>query len=286
MLPDKVVLLSVCHAALVVLHDALRALVGEEFEAFEPSGTMTDSSHSSASSDSTTPLSPDHPLTHVSPTLTPTRALFHHRTARMTGDELGDEDTDKDREMRVWARMVRERAASGPLGLGYEALRHRELAVGEDQVPSTFEVGQSSRSMPERQGAERVSAFRQPTLTTWVDLEDDRVYTDILIYPPIVPVRTSPSLEWSSSSLPIFLSSPVVPSPIASSVATLTATISVDEDQFLEVGAQSGVVRDEIFSQRYMFRSLEREQERVAVTFGALWRPLLVLEAWARQTDA
>ncbi|GKD50151.1 hypothetical protein Tco_1279127 [Tanacetum coccineum] len=33
----------------------------------------TDSSHSSASLDSTTPLSPDHPLTHVSPTPTSTR---------------------------------------------------------------------------------------------------------------------------------------------------------------------------------------------------------------------
>ncbi|GJX09659.1 hypothetical protein Tco_0199518 [Tanacetum coccineum] len=31
----------------------------------------------------------------------------------------------------------------------------------------------------------------------------------------------------------------------------------------------SGAVREEIFSQRYQFRSLEYEQERVAVTFGA-----------------
>ncbi|GJV00142.1 hypothetical protein Tco_1329412 [Tanacetum coccineum] len=84
----------------------------------------TNSSHSSASLDSTAPLSPDHPLTHVSPTPTPTRALFHRRTARMTmhaqpvispshstrvteaidlsnsafrkseEDELGDKDTD------------------------------------------------------------------------------------------------------------------------------------------------------------------------------------------------
>ncbi|GKC65697.1 hypothetical protein Tco_1098295 [Tanacetum coccineum] len=105
-------------------------------------------------------------------------------------------------------------------------------------------------------------------------------------------------------------------------MATLTATISVDEDQFLEVGAQlelhrsilydhtqhldvlpptliadidkdvrelytrPGVGRDEIFSQRYRFRSLEREQERVAVTFRSLWRPVLALEAWAGQTDA
>ncbi|GKG14396.1 hypothetical protein Tco_0353996, partial [Tanacetum coccineum] len=38
---------------------------------------------SSASSDSTTPLSPDHPLTHVSPTPTPTRVSLHRKTARM-----------------------------------------------------------------------------------------------------------------------------------------------------------------------------------------------------------
>ncbi|GKB25208.1 hypothetical protein Tco_0864609 [Tanacetum coccineum] len=59
-------------------------LMGEEFEAVEPSGTRIISSHSPASLNSTTPLSPDHPLTHISPTPTPTRSLFHHRTAGMT----------------------------------------------------------------------------------------------------------------------------------------------------------------------------------------------------------
>ncbi|GJW05507.1 hypothetical protein Tco_1564363 [Tanacetum coccineum] len=44
----------------------------EEFEASEPSDTRITSSHSSASSDSTAPLSPDHPLTQTSPTPTPT----------------------------------------------------------------------------------------------------------------------------------------------------------------------------------------------------------------------
>ncbi|GKG62702.1 hypothetical protein Tco_0636433, partial [Tanacetum coccineum] len=57
--------------------------MSEEFEAFEPSGTRTVSSYSSVSSDSTASLSPDHPLTHVSPTPTSTRVSFHHRTARM-----------------------------------------------------------------------------------------------------------------------------------------------------------------------------------------------------------
>ncbi|GJX49603.1 hypothetical protein Tco_0276448 [Tanacetum coccineum] len=47
-------------------------LIGEEFEAFKPSSTRTISSYSSASSDSTAPLSPGHPLTHSSPTPIPT----------------------------------------------------------------------------------------------------------------------------------------------------------------------------------------------------------------------
>ncbi|GJW81139.1 acidic mammalian chitinase-like protein [Tanacetum coccineum] len=58
-------------------------LMSEEFEASEPSGTRTVSSYSPVSSDSTAPLSTDHPLTDVSPNPTPTRVLFHHRTARM-----------------------------------------------------------------------------------------------------------------------------------------------------------------------------------------------------------
>ncbi|GJY22806.1 hypothetical protein Tco_0396464 [Tanacetum coccineum] len=36
-----------------------------------------------------------------------------------------------------------------------------------------------------------------------------------------------------------------------------------------ELFTRSGAVRDEIFSQRYRLRSLEHEQERTVVTFGA-----------------
>ncbi|GKF62585.1 hypothetical protein Tco_0182639 [Tanacetum coccineum] len=75
------------------------------------------------------------------------------------------------------------------LGLGYEALRHHKLVVGEGEMPSTFEVGHGSRFMPEHEGVERISAFRQPTLVTWVDHEDGRVYIDIPTYvPPVAPV--------------------------------------------------------------------------------------------------
>ncbi|GJW11264.1 hypothetical protein Tco_1577091 [Tanacetum coccineum] len=55
---------------------------------------------------------------------------------------------------------------SAPLGLGYGALRHRELALDEDRVYSMFEVGQGSGSAPKSEKPEKVSASRQPTLTT------------------------------------------------------------------------------------------------------------------------
>nr|GEU44990.1 hypothetical protein [Tanacetum cinerariifolium] len=296
--------------------------MGEEFKDSEPLGSRTVPSHSSASSDSTAPLSLDHLLTHVLPTPTPNRASFHRRTARMTvraqpamspdhsaivaeamtlsnlavyskGDELGEEDTEEDgedessytnneREMsedegpglegkeeetipegQQQAVMAADTTVDEPLGLGYRELRRRELAVREDQVPSTFEVGQRSRSVPKHKGVD----------------------------------RTPPSLKWSSGSLPISSSSLVVPSPIASPVATSTATISIDEDQFLEVGrsidrdvkelyTRPGAVKDEIFSQMYRFKSLEREQERATMTFSAIWRPILALKACAGQTNA
>nr|GEX11521.1 hypothetical protein [Tanacetum cinerariifolium] len=100
----------------------------------------------------------------------------------------------------------------------------------------------------------------QPTLsqgTTWIDPEDDMVYIDVLVYPPPAPpVQTPPSLEWTSSLLLISPSPSVIPSPVSSPMisltipllitshmATLVATISVDEDQFIEVGAQLELYR-------------------------------------------
>nr|GFA57852.1 hypothetical protein [Tanacetum cinerariifolium] len=51
-------------------------------------------------------------------------------------------------------------------GLGYGSLRHQELVLEDDHVYSTFEVGQDTGSAPEPERSERVSSFRQPTLTT------------------------------------------------------------------------------------------------------------------------
>ncbi|GJU43224.1 hypothetical protein Tco_1200490 [Tanacetum coccineum] len=191
-------------------------------------------------------------------------------------------------------------------------------------------VGQDSGSAPEPERPERVSASRQPTLTTWTDPKDGMVYIDVPAYlPPAPHVQRPPSPEWSSSSLPISPAPSIVHSPISSPMIPLTVPSPVatpataETEGFLtKLGAQvemqgglihdhvvrleelsptlferydrdigdlftmSGAVRDEIFSQRYRFRSLEHEHERVAVTFGAFWRPVLALESWAGQTDA
>ncbi|GKE63836.1 hypothetical protein Tco_1514203 [Tanacetum coccineum] len=110
--------------------------------------------------------------------------------------------------------------------------------------------------------------------------------------------------EWTSGSLPISPSPSNDPSPISSPMTPLTipspvaTPAAVETEGFVtELGAQvqmdirelfarSGAVKEEILSQRYRFRSLKYEQERVAVTFGAIWRPVLTLEAWVGQTDA
>ncbi|GJZ25958.1 hypothetical protein Tco_0570211 [Tanacetum coccineum] len=193
-----------------------------------------------------------------------------------------EEEEEAAPEDQQQAVLVVDTAAIEPLGLGYRAARRRALESIEEITPSTYEV----------------------------DPEDGRVYTNIPTYVPLAaPIQIPPYLEWSLSSLLVSPSSPVVPSPIASPVATPAATILVDKDQFLDVGAQlelyggilqdhtqhldalpptlfegydrdlrelytrSGAVRDEIFLQRYRFRSLEREQKRAMVTFSAIWRP-------------
>ncbi|GKE19231.1 hypothetical protein Tco_1426808, partial [Tanacetum coccineum] len=169
-----------------------------------------------------------------------------------TGTAKEEEATPEGQQQAV---LVMDTTMSEPLGLGYGALRRHELAVGEGSVPSRYEVGQSSRSVPEHEGAERVYAFRQPTLVTWVDPEDGRVYIDILTYaPPVEPVQTPPYPEWSSGSLPVSPSSLVVPSPIASAVPTPTGTISIDERPVLALEAWAGHVdarRAEMSKARY-----------------------------------
>ncbi|GJT19793.1 hypothetical protein Tco_0878499 [Tanacetum coccineum] len=158
-----------------------------------------------------------------------------------------DEEEEAVHEDQQWAILVVRATVNAPLGLGYGALRRQELAVEEDHVYST-----------------------QPTLTTWTDPEDGIVYIDVPAYPPPVPpAQIPPSPEWSSSLLPISPAPSIVPSPMI----PLTIPLLVSSPAMTE-------------TEGYLTESLEHEQERVAVTLGALWRPVLALESWADQTDA
>ncbi|GJZ74991.1 hypothetical protein Tco_0639456, partial [Tanacetum coccineum] len=190
------------------------------------------------------------------------------------------------------------------LGLEEEGWR-QELALEKHHVYSTFKVGQGSGSAPEYERPQRVSASRHPTLTSWTDPEDS-IWTS-----GSLPISLSPSV------VPLPVSSPLtVPSPVATPAAVKTEGFLTElraqvemqggliRDHALrleelstalferydrdigELFTRSRAIRDEIFSQRYRFRSLEYEQEKVAVTFRAIWRLVLALESWAGQTDA
>nr|GEU71272.1 hypothetical protein [Tanacetum cinerariifolium] len=141
-------------------------------------------------------------------------------------------------EQQQQAVPVKDTAADKPLGLGYRAARRHALELAEDPAPSTFEVGRSSRSVPDQHRANETP--RIPIRPTWVDPKDGTVYIDIEFDAPLVraPVQTPASPEWSSGSLPVSPASLTIPSPIASPVTTPAATIAVDEDEFIEVGAQ------------------------------------------------
>ncbi|GJR32976.1 hypothetical protein Tco_1109208 [Tanacetum coccineum] len=174
-------------------------------------------------------------------------------------DELGlEEEEEAVLGGQQQAAPVVGTAMNAPLGLRYGALRRHELALEEGDVYSMFEVGQGSGSAPEFGRPDRVSAFRQPTLSTWTDPEDDMIYIDIPNYPPPAPpLQTPPSPEWTSSSLHISPSHSDVPSPISSPMTPLTVPspvatpTAIKTEGFLtELGAQvemqGGLIHDHV----------------------------------------
>ncbi|GKB39274.1 hypothetical protein Tco_0884216, partial [Tanacetum coccineum] len=101
-------------------------------------------------------------------------------------------------EQQQQAVSVDDTVMDKPLGLGYRAVTRRILELAENPAPN---------------------------------IEFDA--------PPVrAPVHTPSSPEWSSGSLPISPASLTIPSLVASLVTTPVATIAIDEDKFIEVGAQ------------------------------------------------
>ncbi|GJR78795.1 hypothetical protein Tco_0149580 [Tanacetum coccineum] len=73
-------------------------------------------------------------------------------------------------------------------GLGLEG-KEEAVPKGQQRAAPIVEtaVGQGSRSVPEPERLERVSALRQPILTTWIDPKDGISYIDVPVYPPPAP---------------------------------------------------------------------------------------------------
>ncbi|GKC84353.1 hypothetical protein Tco_1140070, partial [Tanacetum coccineum] len=128
-----------------------------------------------------------------------------------------------------------------------------------------------------------------PTRPIWVNPEDDTIYLDIEFDPPsLALVQNLTSLEWYFGSLPVSPTSLTIPSPIPSQrldafPPTLIEGFGQDITELLD---RSGAGRYEVHSQHFKLMNLEQGQERATITFGALWQPVLALDAWARQSDA
>nr|GEW08818.1 hypothetical protein [Tanacetum cinerariifolium] len=96
-------------------------------------------------SDSTAPLSPDHPFTHASPTLVPilyrnVRIAVRVPHAMSPGLSASISEEGMQLYLRVSSGQPRlETTVGEPLGLGYRALRRQEIALAEGRVPSVFE---------------------------------------------------------------------------------------------------------------------------------------------------
>ncbi|GKC39130.1 hypothetical protein Tco_1051514, partial [Tanacetum coccineum] len=109
--------------------------------------------------------------------------------------------------------------------------------------------------------------------------------------------QEAPSAVSSPISSPMI--SLTVPSPIASSVTTLIATILVDEDQFIEIGAQLELFRDILqdYTQRLdampptLFVGIDKDVRELYTRSGVVideifsQRLVLALEAWAGHVD-
>ncbi|GKF20766.1 hypothetical protein Tco_0069404, partial [Tanacetum coccineum] len=118
-----------------------------------------------------------------------------------------------------------------------------------------------SGSAPETERPERVSASRQPTLTSWTDLED------------ATPAAVETVGFLTEMGAQVEMHGGLIRDHAVRLEELSPALFERYDKDIRELFTRSGAVRDEIFSQRYRFRSLEYEQERVAVTFGAIWRP-------------
>nr|GEX08421.1 hypothetical protein [Tanacetum cinerariifolium] len=206
----------------------------------------------STSSDSTAPLSPDHPLTHTTPVLVP----ILRRTARMA--------------VRVPPVMLSglSTGMAEVAAMSDSAFRKRkryrgtsELILGTDSEEDE-EVEESSNSDSESEDVKEEG----PTTE-----DEDHAVEDV----GLVARVEGPSIDVESYGLD------------GESHGLDDESHGLDDESYGIDGEGRGLESDGLglgwrrLYLRVSSRSLEHEHERIVVTFEALWRPVLALEAWA-----
>ncbi|GKD12164.1 hypothetical protein Tco_1196571, partial [Tanacetum coccineum] len=165
----------------------------------------------------------------------PSRKRYRGTSELVEDDEDEEDEDDKEDEEEIEESLDFDNESEdaedeGPIA---EAVEDEDPAAGDEGLAArdkgpgmrveSLSLGGDTAVPEDPERPERVSALRQPTLTTWIDPEDDRVYIDVPTYPPPAPlVQTPPSPKWSSGSLPISPTPSIVPSPISSPMIPLT----------------------------------------------------------------
>nr|GEY52754.1 hypothetical protein [Tanacetum cinerariifolium] len=277
-------------------------LTNEEFEVSVLSNTRITSSHSTAPPDSTTPLSLEHPLTYITPTLTLSWPLYYRRTAHM---------------------VVHTQPAMSP-GLSARVTKLMTLSLSSfrKRYKSSYETPSSSLAssltLPVRkryrgtselvEDIETEAASVEVTTTDmplWLGYEAAKRHA-LELAKEIAPstfqvghssrsvlehqrINQTPTPRLPTHAILVDLvdvtaytyilifvppvHTPVLnPSSLKWSSGKPTSVELENEGFLAELGAQLG--------------SLERAQEQATITFGALWRLVLAFEAWTGHKDA
>ncbi|GKE11195.1 hypothetical protein Tco_1414746 [Tanacetum coccineum] len=133
----------------------------------------------------------------------------------------------------------------------------QQLALEEGSMPSTFNIGQSFRSMSGQQRVEETPTPKPPVHAIWVDLIDGIVYTDILIYVPPVPTIALDEDEFLEVGAQLELHGIILHDHTQRLDALPPALFEVYDRDLRELYTRSRAIRDEIFSPCYRLRSLE-----------------------------
>ncbi|GKC60238.1 hypothetical protein Tco_1087836 [Tanacetum coccineum] len=146
-----------------------------------------------------------------------------------------------------------------------QASRRRVLKQARDTVPSTYEVGQGSRL---------------PIRTTWKDSLESLSVSSVI--PSSVASALAAALDEDvllEIKTQLKLHGSVLHTYSERLDALPPSRFKRYDRDFTELFSRIKAVREEIHTKHFRLSGLEYRQEEIEITIGALWRPVLALEA-------